>query len=468
MSFFRAVLVATAVAAGSGAHAETMDVLGPETGKIIYQATHGQEPEIREALRQLIDADVTSAIPALILGFRYRAVAENDYREALRALTGFDEGFDWFDWMLWQEAHPEITPHPVYRDIKLIFASRVDPAFLRFIGPSKWNPETAGIRLEEVAWGGVRVDGIPALDNGPWIAGTDAAYLNEDDLVFGVEINGDARAYPLRILGWHEMANDVIGGVPVSLAYCTLCGAAILFESRVDGVDGPLTFGSTGLLYRSNKLMYDRQTDSVWNQFTGEPVSGPLRDLALAGRKVDLPILPVVTATWADWRAKHPETQVLDVETGHNRNYGAGVVYQDYFASPDLMFPAAVDESRLRQKQRVFGLRTVGASKAWDLEIFAGGGSVVLNDSLGPEDVVLIGAASGRTVRAYQRRSQMFSATPDGGIEDQSGSVWSVGEDRLVGPEGETLGRLPGHLAYWFAWNSYFGTDSVLVTRDDL
>ena len=97
------------------------------------------------------------------------------------------------------------------------------------------------------------------------IAAGDADYLRDDDLVFGVEINGDIRAYPLRIMGWHEMFNEVIGGVPVALAYCTLCGAGILFETAVEGRDEPFVFSTSGFLYRSNKLMYDRQTESMWN-----------------------------------------------------------------------------------------------------------------------------------------------------------------------------------------------------------
>ena len=130
--------------------------------------------------------------------------------------------------------------------------------------------------MEEIAWGGVLVDGIPALDNPRMTTASAASYLNPDDPVFGVEINGDARAYPLRIANWHEMVNDVVGGVPVSLAYCTLCGSGILFDGRVAGRAEPFTFGSSGLLYRSNKLMYDRQTDSLWEQLAGHPVTGSL------------------------------------------------------------------------------------------------------------------------------------------------------------------------------------------------
>ena len=147
-------------------------------------------------------------------------------------------------------------------------------------------------------------------------------------------------------MGWHEMFNEVIGGVPVALAYCTLCGAGILFETQVEGQDAPFVFGSSGLLYRSNKLMFDRQTRSLWNQFTGEPVNGPLVDSGIR-----LKIRPVAITTWQDWRNTHPNTTVLALETGHFRDYGSGVVYRDYFRSPDLMFPALVDQSQLQLKK---------------------------------------------------------------------------------------------------------------------
>src|SRR5215813_15612850 len=191
--------------------------------------------------------------------------------------------------------------------------------------------------MEEIAWGGVLVDGIPALDNPRMTTASAASYLNPDDPVFGVEINGDDRAYPLRIVNWHEMVNDVVGGVPVSLAYCTLCGSGILFDSRVVGWAEPFTFGSSGLLYRSNKLMYDRQTDSLWEQFTGRPVVG-----RLTGSKIELKVLPLVLSSWSEWRSRHPETRVLSLDTGFRRDYGPGVAYREYFSSPELLFPALV------------------------------------------------------------------------------------------------------------------------------
>ena len=286
------------------------------------------------------------------------------------------------------------------------------------------------------------------------IPAADATYLNPDDLVFGVEIDGDDRAYPLRIMNWHEMANDVVGGVPVSLAYCTLCGAAILFDGRVDGRSPAFTFGSSGLLYRSNKLMYDRQTDSLWDQFTGQPVSG-----ALYRSGITLNVLPLVTTKWAAWRARHPQTKVLSLVTGYQRDYGPGVAYREYFGSPDLMFPAALRSDGLAQKDVVFGIRAPGGVKAWPLSRFLPGR--VINDRVGFLDVVVFGDAATRSVRAYDSGGRRFAAgaTDDELREaDQSGvdRRWKVTEAALVGPNGETLPRLPGHLAYWFAWVGNF------------
>ena len=247
------------------------------------------------------------------------------------------------------------------------------------------------------------------------------------------------------------MLNDVIGGVPVALAYCTLCGAGILFETRVDGRADPLVFGSSGLLYRSNKLMFDRATDSLWNQFTGRPVSGPLR-----GTGIELRQRPIAIESWKAWRSRNPQTRVLSLATGHRRDYGSGVVYREYFASPALMFPALVEPGSPQQpKEYVFGVRVAGGAKAWPLDAFAGG--AVINDAIGLETVVLIGDWETRTVRAYRRGDREFAKTDDPTTLTASGVLWSMSEDALSNSDGARLPRLPGHVSYWFAWDGYLG-----------
>ena len=146
----------------------------------------------------------------------------------------------------------------------------------------------------------------------------------------------------------------------------------IAFECR----EKPFEFGSSGFLYRSNKLMYDRETNSLWNQFTGLPVVGTLTrsDIVLRTR-------PVAITTWANWLAKHPKTKVLSLETGYERDYSPGRPYGDYFASPDTMFPVQVKDTRLEKKSYVYALRDDAVEKAWALSLFDGG--AVVNDIAG-------------------------------------------------------------------------------------
>jgi Protein of unknown function (DUF3179) len=411
------------------------------------QALFDPQPTARTAaIRWLVDQGSRDAMPALIQALRFNPSNHDAIVEALTVLAGTNAGDGWFDWMLWQQAHPEIVAFAGFDVFKADLMARIDPAFRVFLYPGVAHD----IRLEEIAWGGVLKDGIPALTNPTLIAADAATYLAASDLVFGIAINGDARAYPLRIMNWHEMFNDVIGGVPVSLAYCTLCGSGILFETKTEDRAKPFIFGSSGFLYRSNKLMYDEGTYSLWNQFTGRPVVGKL-----TGSGIELKTRPVVITTWDDWRRTHPDTRVLSLDTGHARDYSEGAAYGSYFGSPDLMFPALVDEASLKAKDYVFALRGAGLEKAWPLSLFERSG--VINDSAGTLSLTLIGDPATRSVRAYATDGQAFRTADAANTLLLGDDIWRISEDALVGPRGEELHRLPGHIAYWFAWSGYFG-----------
>ena len=414
----------------------------------------GNQSEFVSALDDIRRYGGRDLIPGLIQALRFARAPSFMIDEVLDEIAGEDGGDRWFDWMLWQQRHPEIVPHPTYAEFKRQVFLGIDPNFADFLKPEFLDRAAMKIRLEEITWGGVIKDGIPALDNPALIEADNVDYIDDDDLVFGVSINDDARAYPLRIMGWHEMFNDVIGGIPVALAYCTLCGSGILFETQIEGRADPLVFGSSGFLYRSNKLMFDRATNSLWNQFTGEPVVGPL-----VGSGIILNQRPVAIDTWANWRRANPETKILSLETGYNRDYGSGVVYRDYFASPDLMFPVDVDQSRYLQKDYVFGIRAFGGAKAWPLQAFSD--TPVINDHILDTPLVLIGDAKTRTVRAYERGELNFRQEMDGLMSD-GGKLWTVTEDGLRASDGAILPRVAGHIAYWFAWNGYLGAESEL------
>ena len=387
--------------------------------------------------------------------------------DALQALSGQRLAGDWNAWVEWY-AGTRLRPPPGFTVWKGRIMSQIDLRFGRFFAEG----EPSRIRVEEVVWGGVQLDGIPALDEPRTLPAADAGYLDPEDPVFGVELNGDARAYPLRILDWHEMANDVVGGVPVSLAYCTLCGAGVLYETRTS--ERTFDFGSSGFLMRSNKLMYDRQTYTLWNQLTGEPVLGPLAD-----EDIELEVRPLVVTSWRRWRRQHPDTRVLSMRTGFDRPYERGAAYGRYFASPEKMFPARSPRRGLAPKERVFALRLgSGAAKAYPIARILPRG--VVNDRVGGQPVAVVTAGgrlitrgreartglatvydSGAEVRAFERGKRRFRPAGQGALRDERDRVWRVTERALLGPGGERLERLGGHLAYAFGWLSYFPNSEI-------
>ncbi len=383
------------------------------------------------------------------------------YAGVLEDLSGQTFGPDWPAWVEWY-GRTDLSPPPGFTGWKGRLLAVIDPGFGEFLQ----DQHASRIRIEEIQWGGVRIDGIPALDNPAMLPAIDAAYLDPEDVVFGLFINGESRAYPLRIMDWHEMANDIVGGVPVSLAYCTLCGAAIAYDGRFNGQT--YTFGSSGFLFRSNKLMYDRQTRTLWNQLTGQPALGELVD-----SDVMLDILPVVLTTWEEWQSQHQDTLVLDINTGYSRNYTPGAAYGNYFASDETMFPVAQRSDILDTKDQVYVIRLDGVPKAYPIALLTE--EQIVNDILSSTNVVLIAPGGslwvngdnrfageviysvGGEVRAYDRGDEVFTLSRSGQtVIDAAGNTWQVTEDALVGPEGQIAPRLGGHLAYWFGWYAFF------------
>lgn len=403
--------------------------------------------KILEEIERRRDPDVAFA---LIDMWRFFPAVEHQIRKTLISVTGEDAGWSHEAWIRWAQTQTKVKPFRDYDKFKGDLFAKIDSDFRLFVYPGFERR----IRVSEITWGGVRKDGIPALTNPELIApqAVERYQLEKDELVFGVEINGDARAYPFRFMDWHEMFNDVIGGVPVSLAYCTLCGSGILFDTTVEGYDEPFVFGSSGFLYRSNKLMYDTKTNSLWNQFTGRPVTGEL-----ANSGIELKVRPVTITTWEHWHAQHPDTKVLSGFTGYDRDYRPGRPYGAYFASEELMFPVHVADTTLPPKSYIYALRDGVEERAWPLEAFVS--EPVINDTVAGKRVVLIGEPESRTVRAYEAGAHTFTQLQGDNAQplllDDQGIEWTIQEGALMGPDGASLERLPGHIGYWFAWRNF-------------
>jgi len=272
----------------------------------------------------------------------------------------------------------------------------------------------ASVPLRYVDRGGPPRDGIPSIDN-PKFVSADAAtkWLDAGDRVLGLALDdGAPRAYPIRILNWHEIVNDEIAGEAFVISWCPLCGSAVAFRAEVEGVDEPLEFGVSGLLYNSDVLLYDRQTESLWSQLKFEAISGPLK-----GTKLE-PV-PMDVTTFEDWRDRHPVSAVLSPRTGYDRPYDRDP-YEGYDRQRRVMFPLEHQDNRLHPKAEVLGVTLDGAVRAYpfsELEKIDGS----ITDTIG-----------GRKVQVHFDREHERAWITDAGGE-----------------------RLPGVISFWFAWHAF-------------
>ena len=355
---------------------------------------------------------------------------------------------------IWDQPY---DPHPDYALFKGLWYGEIDPRFTEFF-PSG-TPST--IRLDEIDWGGVPVNGIPPLEYLQTLAADEADYLDDDHVVFGVAAGGETRAYPKRILAWHEMALDRVGEVELTIVYCTLCGTVIPYESVTNGEH--IKFGTSGLLYRSNKLMFDHETKSLWNTFEGVPVVGPR-----VGTGVRLTHRSVVTTTWGEWRRLHPDTTVLSLETGHERDYREGAAYRSYFSHDDLMFDVPELDDRLDNKDEVLVLLLedeTGQRQPLAIDVeFLEDHRVHMEEHVGRRLVVVTSREGAN--RVYDAGDLVFTRqASDTIVVDASGGQWQVTEDALVHAADATrrLARVAAQRAFWFGWYSQF-PDTRLVT----
>jgi len=426
--------------------------IAPRDARALLERLLGADEGARSAAKVgLLRSGDRALIPALVDAlFFASSVARPDVVACLEGLSGEKLGSNYRYWVEYIGGREEIRPNGDYRAWKAALFSRIDPAFARFLDPA----QPIRIRPEEIVWGGVKKDGIPALESPPRVDASEARFLSDEESVFGVVFGGEARAYPQRVMDWHEMVNDVVGGQAFAISYCTLCGSAVAFATALSGGRRVL-FGSSGLLYRSNKLMYDKETLSLWSNLTGEPVVGPL-----AGQDIALPLLPMTVTRWVDWKSRHPRTTVASLSTGFDRDYTPGAAYGKYFESPETMFPVWKRDGSLPPKEWVYGLRRGGAARAYALKTLWN--ERVVNDAVGSLPVVLVADPVSRGVRVYARGDRIFAEAPDGLLDTATGGVFRVEEGALLAPDGsQALPRQPGHLSYWFGWYAFYPETSL-------
>jgi len=393
------------------------------------------------------------------MSYSSSSYVSNRLNELLINKTGedLDDINDWYA-DIWNK--PEARAED-YGDFKASLYRLIDPRFETYF---RGRQDSAQIRLDEIRWGGVAQDGIPPLRNPEMLNADEADYLDDDNIIFGVDIGGDVRAYPKRILAWHEMFTDTFntktkdGNQSVAIAgvYCTLCGSVVIYKTEHNGVAHKL--GTSGFLYRSNKLMYDKATQSMWSTTKGEPVLGPL-----VGKGILLEHLSVVTTTWKEWKRRHPNTKVLSLNTGHRRDYGEGVAYQEYFATDRLMFNTPFNDTRLKNKREVLALRFAAApDQQLAIDTHFLNENPIYTSKIGQQDFVVLTDKSGAN-RVYDPMGVTIEQYD--GLDtaiDSNGNKWHVGERELTSENGQTLSRLPYRRAFWFGWRAAF-PDTKLV-----
>jgi hypothetical protein len=313
--------------------------------------------------------------------------------------------------------------------------------------------------------GGPPPDGIPAIDDPRFLDTREVTYLEDDEPVLAIEVDGDARAYPIQIMTWHEIVNDTVGGIPVAVSYCPLCNTAIAYDRRAGG--RVLDFGTSGMLYNSALVMYDRQTESLWSHFTGQAVFG-----YLAGTELEL--IPVQTVAWHDWRDANPDGRVLSRETGFERDYGRNPYpgYDDV-DNPPFLYDGPVD-GRYPAKTRLVGVRAgddavgivldrlrdervIGFElAARPLVAWAVAGTVSGLDAPRVAEGRDVGA-TGVFDRRVAGQTLTFQPADDATFRDlETGTTWNVLGEGVDGPlAGRSLEPVEHVDTFWFAWGAY-------------
>jgi len=311
--------------------------------------------------------------------------------------------------------------------------------------------ETNGVKhlipLDKIKGGGPPMDGIPSVDNPMFAEIQDSNFMSDSDVVIGLDINGETKAYPLFILVWHEIVNDKVGNIPVSVTYCPLCYTSQVFERIIDTQE--VEFGTSGKLYNSNLLMYDRLTESYWSQALGMAVTGEL-----SGYQLDL--VPFDLITWGDWKILHPDTLVLTTDTGYIRSYATDP-YGNYYTEPRIMFPVEHSDDRINPKEIILGFHENDIYKAYkqnDIE-----SNIIINDSIGKTPIMLVSLFS-QNSRAFERiiddNTLDFVYSNDKIFDSQTNSEWNYDGLAISGEyEGRQLNRMTIEPGFWFEWVAF-------------
>lgn len=332
-----------------------------------------------------------------------------------------------------------------FGEVRFLESAANFPSGISFPAGTRYIVEPSRLRH-----GGPQKDGIPSIDDPKFTSAAEAdEWLQPDDLVQAIVHLGVAKAYPHKILNWHEIVNDDTGPEPLLVTYCPLCRSGIIFSPIIDSER--VEFGTSGMLWNSDLIMYDRKTQSLWSQIWGQAIIGPLTPLTLKQ-------IPYETTTWGAWKAAHPDTLVLSRDTGYTRPYDIADIYGVYrpgFAG----FGVDFTDTRLESNAIVYGVGEPqgNESKAYHEAAIARDG--VINDEVAGIPIVLIWDYDLSAARVFKRTFQnetLTFETRDRKVFDDMGREWTYeGALRPQFGSGE-LERISSFPHFWFAWLAFY------------
>ena len=343
---------------------------------------------------------------------------------------------DFVQYGSWSRSN-SIDPGEGYESFKLAAYATIQDEYAVWLDGVD-DPQVLGA----ISWGGVRRGGIPELNDNPRISAAEADFMTPDELVLGVVINDVAVAYPLRFLARHELANDHIDGIPVSLVYCTLCRTGLLFDRRVEGQI--IDFQTSGLLIDSNKIMIDNQTETLWHHLRGLGISGPLKG-------VELEQFPIQTVRWSEWLAEHPDTETLETPAATFLDpperepivydYTPGEAYSGYYEGGSVWFPIIDAPDIFEDQAGVITLQLPEGDLALELASVEGESPFVVEVS--GHAVVVVPNVGG---------ARIFDAGETDLAEGDPVVVANFTPAMATLEDGTELGRLVSGQSFWFAW----------------
>ncbi|MCE7990545.1 MAG: DUF3179 domain-containing protein [Roseivirga sp.] len=317
------------------------------------------------------------------------------------------------------------------------------------------------IPRNEVLTGAV-TDAIPALTDPEMVPVEDGAYIADNELVVGYVNGTDARAYPHKILDWHEIINDNVSGREIAITHCPLTRTSVGWEREYNGVS--TTFGVSGLLYQTNLMPYDRTTRSIWSQQALQSVNG-----ANIGTQAE--IFHVVETTWGTWKRLYPNTTVVSLNTGHDRDYQR-YPYGDYRSAPGLLFRVNVTDSRLPQKERVLGIIENQEVKVYQFKFFEE--DQIITDTFNGANFTIIGSKDSNILMAFKEKQidgevLAFELINSFGnpviMQDQLGNQWNIFGMAVSGPNtGEQLEMANAFVGMFFSWAPFYGLPEIYET----